>query len=172
MPRWRQLRRRCAACLSCWPRGGGLAFMPTISLAMSGAALATLAWSPAGQCLLPDGRGARRGRRGQPRGDPHHHLARPCQPTLQALTGGYALGFVIAGGCVASAVAVAAAVLCARPQARPLPGWRRGRPMPRTRRDAPRAALPSQQRVDLAHLPGVTALCLARRSFLPPVRRS
>jgi len=95
------------------------------------------------------------------------------QPTLQALTGGYALGFVIAGGCVASAVAVAAAVLCARPQAPATARVETRQADASTRRDAPRAALPSQQRVDLAHLPGrQRPFCLARRSFLPPVRRS
>ncbi|MDB5057196.1 MAG: drug resistance transporter, EmrB/QacA subfamily, partial [Chloroflexi bacterium] len=96
--------------------GGGLAFMPTISLAMSGAnpgdsglvsglanvssqigaalgvaVLASLATTHT-NVLLAQG----------------HHAD-------EALTSGYDLGFLIAGGCVAGAIVVAAAVLRASP---------------------------------------------------------
>ena len=101
--------------------GGGLAFMPTITLAMSGAGpgdsglvsglanVSSQMGAALGVAVLASLATTRTGAL----------LARG-QATDRALTGGYDLGFVVAGGCVAAAIVVVAAVLRSSPERSPM----------------------------------------------------
>jgi predicted MFS family arabinose efflux permease len=97
--------------------GNGLAFMPTITLAMSGAG--------AGDSGLVSGLANVAAQMGAALGvavlaslasTRTTSLLAHGQTTSQALTGGYDLGFVAAGGCVAAAIVVALTVLRPTPQ--------------------------------------------------------
>jgi len=101
--------------------GAGLAFMPTITLAMSGAGpgdsglvsgltnVSSQLGAALGVAVLASLATTRTGAL----------LARG-QGVNQALTSGYDLGFVVAGGCVAAAIVVVAVVLRSTPESSPM----------------------------------------------------
>ena len=102
--------------------GGGLAFMPTITLAMSGAGrgdsglvsglanVSSQLGAALGVAVLASLATTRT-----------TALLAHGQATNQALTGGYDLGFIVAGGCVAAAIVVAVVVLRSRPDGATVP---------------------------------------------------